>query len=447
MSCAFPFLCLPQLKAAGVIDEAEEKTHDGKLDATIRRIQTMYLGRGKFSLWPCSDHEHEDAGLYASHFLFAAVQSCDVNSSWLDKIEKHSLQMLAEDASEPIAKRAYACYVMSLRESENGMREEKRYNAIHNILSSKSIGMHTFLAGAALAKNGYAAEAMPYLKKSLEENVWRSDEELLCFSDYASRLGMALRIVMDLMPDDDYATKLATELNHELSGRGDGWRTTQANAWACMGLASYAAYYKCDGVKGTVSLNGKADAPLTKGSRTYTLKQGEELEVMNEGTAPLFLNFNQNGIRRAAPETGSQGIRIRRDYLNSDGVSVHHAKQGDLLVVRLSVDSVCPMKDLVITDLLPGGLEIEDSNLATRVSATKKADEKVEKNIRLEYTDLRDDRFLAYFNVKNRGKAEITYTVRAVSRGKYVIPPAIVEAMYSPDFKGSFSVDGVLVVE
>ena len=54
------------------------------------------------------------------------------------------------------------------------------------------------------------------------------------------------------------------------------------------------------------------------------------------------------------------------------------------------------------------------------------------------HTEYRDDRFVAAFNRTGRDKAFFyaAYIVRAVTPGRYVLPPATIEDMYRPDRYG-----------
>jgi uncharacterized protein YfaS (alpha-2-macroglobulin family) len=107
-------------------------------------------------------------------------------------------------------------------------------------------------------------------------------------------------------------------------------------------------------------------------------------------------------------------------------------KRGDLLVVRLTVDPQGNRLDqLVIEDLLPAGLEIENPNLATAqlVPWLKQKEE------RDRHRDARDDRMLIFTGVLHE-PATFHYAVRAVTAGTYILPPPVVSGMYEPEIRG-----------
>jgi uncharacterized protein YfaS (alpha-2-macroglobulin family) len=97
--------------------------------------------------------------------------------------------------------------------------------------------------------------------------------------------------------------------------------------------------------------------------------------------------------------------------------------------VRLDVNVLKPAENLVIQDLLPAGLEIENPNLA--VSA-KTYGQEIKSSLPIRHVDRRDDRILIFAGAF-RGKKTYFYTVRAVSPGTYQLPHITAEEMYDPD--------------
>ncbi|MGD9592265.1 MAG: hypothetical protein AB7V32_07080, partial [Candidatus Berkiella sp.] len=45
-----------------------------------------------------------------------------------------------------------------------------------------------------------------------------------------------------------------------------------------------------------------------------------------------------------------------------------------------------------------------------------------------------DDRFMAAFTLSGQTEINAAYIVRAVSKGSFVYPPTLIEAMYQPQF-------------
>ena len=131
-----------------------------------------------------------------------------------------------------------------------------------------------------------------------------------------------------------------------------------------------------------------------------------------------------------------EGIEIDRKFLDRDGarISLGELEQGDLIVIKTRVRSVSgPLKNVVVQTLLPSGLEVENPRLETTETLPwmGKAD------LELAYLDLRDDRILLFTDLSsNRWKTHYAL-VRAVTPGRFRLPPLQVEAMYNPALRAS----------
>ena len=95
---------------------------------------------------------------------------------------------------------------------------------------------------------------------------------------------------------------------------------------------------------------------------------------------------------------------------------------------------------MVISDLLPAGLEIENPDL--RGSAEIGAGED-EKRLAVRHVERRDDRMLIFCDAVE-GTGAYSYVVRAVTCGKFALPAVEAECMYDP---GIYSVHGAGSIE
>ena len=119
--------------------------------------------------------------------------------------------------------------------------------------------------------------------------------------------------------------------------------------------------------------------------------------------------------------------------------------QSDLLEVRLTITADAATENVVICDLLPGGLEIEDERLATRSATFASTPENRQFSPRA--MEKRFDRFVAFGDFLSPGTAEVRYRVRATVRGKFALPPSQIEAMYQPGLRATAGAgDGMFLV-
>jgi uncharacterized protein YfaS (alpha-2-macroglobulin family) len=116
-------------------------------------------------------------------------------------------------------------------------------------------------------------------------------------------------------------------------------------------------------------------------------------------------------------------------------------KEGDTLIVELSIEARQSVPDALVTDLLPGGLEVENLNLG----GAQQWEGVVVDGINLDqhaaaaeiqHEEYRDDRYAAALKLVRGDQAHVFYIVRAVTPGIYTVPPPVVEDMYRPAVRG-----------
>ncbi len=155
---------------------------------------------------------------------------------------------------------------------------------------------------------------------------------------------------------------------------------------------------------------------------------------------PLYLLQQTVGISKQAPQPSSDSFFIRRRYYMLDGKPLEGAqiREGERMIVELTLESKLWGPDFMVVDLLPGGLEAENLNLlpAEQLSGIKFngstiADLRSASSRSNE--EFRDDRYVLA-TALNQGVSTYYYLVRAVSPGTYIVPPPALEDMYRADY-------------
>lgn len=125
--------------------------------------------------------------------------------------------------------------------------------------------------------------------------------------------------------------------------------------------------------------------------------------------------------RHAATTALTNGMFLARRYLNAKGEEVSSARTGDVLTIELTARSERKTDNVVITDLLPGGLEpiLDKSGQPVGTSG-------------LVRWERREDRGLFFVSLDTTPRV-FSYRVRAVTAGNFLVPPASAEAMYRPE--------------
>ena len=196
--------------------------------------------------------------------------------------------------------------------------------------------------------------------------------------------------------------------------------------------------------KATASANGKNLATFT--GKELKISKGidnQKVAIQTQGSGDLYWFSQSEGMSASgAYAEEDQGLSIRRQFLTRDGTPVQTFKQNDLVIVKLTLTSTngLPIDNIVVTDMLPAGFEIENPRI------TEPRDMPWIKNASSpEYLDIRDDR-IHFFTTANNAAKTFYYQVRIVSKGTFTVGPAAADAMYQGEYR-SYSGGGKIKVE
>ena len=255
----------------------------------------------------------------------------------------------------------------------------------------------------------------------------------------AHRMTAAAALVLAFLPTAAHAEGVGAEVNY---GRADGHWGTEIGAGYALDLGGFSlkpggGVYLRDG---DTRLYGRVEA-------TYALPVsatiGAGVRFLPEGDLPLYVMTDVAGTPRAAPPPDDHHVAIRRTFYTLQGKPWEPAplREGDSLIVGLSLEARSAMPDALLTDLLPGGLEIENFNLT---DAKQWADVVVDgiaitdraQAAEVRHEEFRDDRYVAALKLDQGQAAHVFYLVRAVSPGTYLVPPPLIEDMYLAQARG-----------
>ena len=134
----------------------------------------------------------------------------------------------------------------------------------------------------------------------------------------------------------------------------------------------------------------------------YAALGGGGVRFVPDGKPPFYASLDVAGVPRSAPAEDASVIKVERALYGTDGKpwSPRALKEGEALIVRVSITADRDMPDALLTDLLPAGLEIENFNLGDGkqwagvvVDGINIAERTSEAELRHE--EFRDDRYVA----------------------------------------------------
>lgn len=455
----YPYACLEQTLSRAwpyVLTTADEriawsKPAAGKKAASeadvqralLQRLQRLQLPSGGFGLWDGRSDEEQWLTAYAADYLLARKEAGDAVPEAMLNQALNRLQSYLTDSqygerwsSAPehsrLAYQAYSAYVLA--------RVGKAPLATLRLIWEQQADharsglplLHLSLALSAMGDEQNAAKA---LARALATE--RGEDYL---GDYGSPLrdqALELSLLRQHKLAEERWPALSAKVADTLAHRQ--WLSTQERL-ALLRLAQVdpAADWQArvDSPLGSESLTGSA--PLLLGAPEALAVSG----ITNEGKGSLYVQRTVIGYPEQAPTRLSQGISVTRSWFDSDGKQLDPARVrvGDLVVVRLNVSSESAVPDALLVEMVPAGFELENPALGNSIKLEELSIEgkpawQSEWNDYLKHQEFRDDRYTAALDLSAGGNQQLVYLMRAVTPGRYQVPPTQVEDMYRPELR------------
>ncbi|HSP79088.1 MAG TPA: hypothetical protein VLQ93_11190, partial [Myxococcaceae bacterium] len=239
---------------------------------------------------------------------------------------------------------------------------------------------------------------------------------------------------------------LAQRVADSLAGHRSGYYTTQELVWGITGLGKRVAGAAAKFTPPVLMADGKEVAPrqgakARASDRTWARvraseREGLRLKVAEKGEGKLFLVLTSDGVRVDGQyRTGGEGLALERRYRTLEGDELALGSEpvnlADLIYVEVEVRNTTGerIQNIALVDRLPAGWEIENARLG-RGGQVEWASS--EEQWSADYVNIRDDRVEVFGSLGPRETKKVVYAVRAVTSGKFTLPPVEAEAMYDP---------------
>ncbi|WP_236381549.1 alpha-2-macroglobulin family protein [Aeromonas veronii] len=446
LSRAWPYLLTTADERAAWSKPAEGKKAASEADvqrALLQRLQRLQLPSGGFGLWDGRSDEEQWLTAYAADYLLARKEAGDAVPEAMLNQTLNRLQSYLTDSqygerwsSAPehsrLAYQAYSAYVLA--------RVGKAPLATLRLIWEQQADharsglplLHLSLALSAMGDEQNAAKA---LSRSLATE--RGDDYL---GDYGSPLrdqALELSLLRQHKLAAERWPALSAKVADTLAHRQ--WLSTQERL-ALLRLARFDHAVdwqaKVTSSLGSGSLSGSA--PLQQGAPEALAASA----ITNEGKGSLYVQRTLVGYPEQAPARISKGMSVTRSWFNGDGQRFDPAtvKVGDLVVVRLNVSSESAVPDALLVEMVPAGFELENPALGNSIKLEELSIEgkpawQSEWNDYLKHQEFRDDRYTAALDLSEGSNQQLVYLMRAVTPGRYQVPPTQVEDMYLPELR------------
>jgi uncharacterized protein YfaS (alpha-2-macroglobulin family) len=410
------------------------------VQAGIQRLLSMLKVDGWFGMWPGSGGRWYWGTVYAMHFLVEARRAgVDVPEREMSQVlDRLAAEVLKPSSWKNRSETTYAAYVLALAGRDEGLEGRISFLLEKDQVetSSGNQGLSTegrFLLGAALSALGQAQKARTILGDVLPAPT-SIRQTAGALSSPARESALMLSTLLEVDPASPQVVALVTRLHgYRVDGR---WGNTQENAYALLALGKYASHHGDVGSNYTASVRIGDSDPLTmEAGETRVVEgdySGQEINVRLEGDGILYWFLVDEGVPADGKvEEVDSGLEVRRRYFDSAGNQIVDGtvSHGDVVQVEVSLKSSSSQTNIVVTDLLPAGLEVENPRLSPP-KKTRTDQSKGPTFLKPSHMDIRDDRVLLYISRLGTGNAVYRYAARAVTRGDFTLPVITAESMY-----------------
>ena len=425
------------------------------VQATIDKLVESQSYSGGLPYWPGNDYDHWWTTAYGLHFAIEAQKAgYDVPKEFISELIRYlmyqgsmednlnEIYYVAENTGKVKKERIktelpYSLYVLSLTDFPNlpGMNELR---AEYDRLNTDQ----KFLLACAYLQIGDERS----FRALLPSSYTRGNYDPMTYGSFSSpirNMALVLNALVESDPENNQIAALTQSINGVLSNKNT-WLNTQELAFSLMAVGKILRNQDSN-AKAVMSYEGKQMKTIDK--------KGEWIDLMDypkgikiSGEKMFYYQVNEGIPLFSQTPVEDKGLQARRAYFTRDGKQITSStiKPNQLVVVRLTVsttkDIPYPVDNVVLTDIIPAGLEIENPRIVgdRDMPWIKDASEP-------DYMDIRDDRIHFFVTADTKPK-NYYYLVRGVTQGSFIQGSVSADAMYNP-FLRSYWGGGRIKVE
>ncbi len=399
------------------------------INAAINRLKSFQTGSGGFAYWPGNSEPNLWGSNYAGHFLVEAKNKGynvpqSLWNNWISFQTQQANNWNGDDYNNDLTQ-AYRLYTLALaKKPAVGAMNRMRENA--NL--SKSAKWRLALAYATAGYTNEAAQLVQDISYAVDnsDNTYR-----YTYGSGTRNRAMILETLIKLDRKAD-AFSVLNEIAKEM-GDSKRWMSTQTTAYCFIAIAQYANQFPVDEALNATATIGGATTNVTKSdyvSQVYLEEadKGTSISVKNNGQTPVYARVIRKGIPLEGDEIeGEKNLRMTVKYMDMDGkaININRMKQGTDFMAQVTITNPGikgKYEDVALTQIFPSGWEI----INNRLDGT----EEYFQQDKAEYTDIRDDRVMNYFDIASNKSLTFKVLLNAAYRGKYYLPAVSTEAMY-----------------
>ncbi len=445
----------PQLYYGDMASLVGLKTGDQAISniiETVRRIKMRQLYNGALTLWENEGQEHWWTTVYAAHFLQEAKRAgFDVDNSLMETLLGYISHRLANkqtityyynrDQNRKIAPKEvpYSLYVLSMAGRPN-ISAMNYYKANTAMLSLD--GRYLLSVAFALAGDRKSFNALLPGSFSGEQSVPQTGGS---FYSFHRDIALALNVLLEVDPGHKQVPVMVRQVSDFL--KSNQYLNTQERTFSFLALGKMARQAGKSNVKAEIKVKGKTIARIDGNDWQGNKKDinSNQVEIVTTGNGRMYYWWEAEGISASGQYIEEDNfIKVRKRFYNRNGqpITGNVFNQNELIIIGITLENAYsnPVENIVITDLLPAGFEIENPRTKEIPGMDWIKDSENPKAL-----DVRDDR-IHFFVDLGKQKQVYYYAVRAVSPGNYKMGPVSADAMYKGEIHSYHGAGNIRVV-
>lgn len=428
----YPFGCSEQLTSkalpyAVLSPDLLGKTKEDQnkyLEATNSLLLQRQMSSGEIALYEGDHYSFEYLNLYIAHFLtLSKEKGVFYNKVLFDRLFTY-IKSLAKNGS--LFARSYSMFLMAKNEMQVGafaklLQEEKKTD------------IYTQLYLAATYKILKWDDKANELIQKIEKNRKKATFQDPYWYNSASFNSAYLGVLVNYFSNDKQ--NIISELAESLLAfnNKNGMSSHQAGQLLLVlgdlknSLVSDLKIYVQTSTKELKLSSTEFDKLDLK-----TKMSIEKLSLDIDKDLWSFLNVNLSAFPKVS-KSYNNGLQISKKLLDLEGNEIQSVKNGSEALVEIKVQADRNIEDAVIIDLLPGGFDIV-------------FDYNGDSSMDVSFADKREDRIIIYTKIKTQTDT-FRYKIKAVSPGRFSLPPVYVENMYKTVESALSEIDEVKITE
>ncbi|NDW17688.1 hypothetical protein D0T53_02005 [Dysgonomonas sp. 216] len=402
------------------------------ISEAIKIISSRQLGDGGIAYWPGNHYPTEWVTTYAGHFLLEAHNkgynvSSNVLSKW-KQFQKKAAQNWNKgdmynsyyDYSMSDLQQAYRLYTLALA-------GEPELGAMNRLKEMKDLSAQARWRLAAAYAVAGKKDAARQLIANVSDNVNGYTVSNNTYGDSSRDLAMIMETHL-LLGNTEKALILARKVSEKLSS---DYISTQTASYGLIAMSKLAEVMGKGNISYEWYLN---DVKQESGNpaqvfNEINIKPQETVDVkfVNKGQGEIYVRL----IGRTQPledplpaENKGMNIYVKYTDLENKEIDVTSLRQGTEFYASVIVQNVSGeyLTDIALSQIFASGWEIFNNRLFDN-----------EESKTFNYQDIRDDRVLTYFNLRNGYSTSFKVRLQAAYCGKFYLPATVSETMYKPE--------------